>query len=42
MASVDNRRTEDIEIALLLEGIFRRYGFDFRDYARASLKRRLE
>jgi len=26
---------------LLLEGIFRRYGFDFREYAPASLKRRL-
>jgi chemotaxis protein methyltransferase CheR len=32
---------ERIEIDLLLEGIFRRYGFDFRQYAPASLKRRL-
>src|SRR5436853_4072617 len=32
---------EDIEVALLLEGIFRRYGFDFREYAPASLRRRL-
>jgi chemotaxis protein methyltransferase CheR len=32
---------EEIEIALLLEAIFRRYGFDFREYAPASLKRRL-
>ena len=32
---------ERIEIALLLEGVFRRYGFDFREYAPASLKRRL-
>src|SRR5437588_422314 len=32
---------EDIEVALLLEGIFRRYGFDFRQYAPASLRRRL-
>ncbi len=32
---------EQIEIELLLEGIHRRYGFDFRDYAPASLKRRL-
>jgi chemotaxis protein methyltransferase CheR len=31
----------DIEIDLLLEGVFRVYGFDFRQYARASLKRRL-
>jgi chemotaxis protein methyltransferase CheR len=32
---------ERIEIDLLLEGIYRRYGFDFREYAPASLKRRL-
>ncbi|MFN2628056.1 MAG: protein-glutamate O-methyltransferase CheR [Gaiellaceae bacterium] len=30
-----------LEIQLLLEGVFRRYGFDFREYAPASLKRRL-
>lgn len=32
---------EDIEIQLLLEGVFRYYGFDFRNYALASLKRRI-
>jgi chemotaxis protein methyltransferase CheR len=32
---------ESIEIELLLEGIYRQYGFDFREYAPASLKRRL-
>jgi chemotaxis protein methyltransferase CheR len=32
---------ERIEIELLLEAINRRYGFDFREYAQASLKRRL-
>jgi chemotaxis protein methyltransferase CheR len=32
---------EDIEIQLLLEGIYRYYGFDFRNYAMASLKRRI-
>ena len=32
---------EDIEIDLLLEGIYRAHGFDFRDYSRASLKRRI-
>lgn len=32
---------ESVEVDLLLEGIFRRYGFDFREYAPASLKRRL-
>ena len=32
---------ERIEIELLLEGIFRQYGFDFRAYAYASIRRRL-
>ena len=32
---------EAIEIALLLEGVNQHYGFDFRQYARASLRRRL-
>lgn len=32
---------EDIEVKLLLEGIYRYYGFDFRDYALSSLKRRI-
>ncbi len=32
---------EGIEINLLLEAIFQRYGYDFRDYARASVERRL-
>jgi chemotaxis protein methyltransferase CheR len=32
---------EDIEISLLLEGVYRRYGFDFREYAPASLRRRV-
>jgi chemotaxis protein methyltransferase CheR len=32
---------EDIELALLLEGVYRRYGFDFREYAPASLRRRV-
>jgi len=31
----------DIELDLLLEGIHRRYGYDFRHYARASLRRRV-
>ena len=29
-----------LELDLLLEGIQRRYGYDFRGYARSSLKRR--
>jgi chemotaxis protein methyltransferase CheR len=32
---------ETLEIELLLEAVYRRYGFDFREYAPASLKRRL-
>ncbi len=32
---------EDLEIELLLEAVFRHYGYDFRDYAPASLKRRI-
>lgn len=32
---------QDVEVDLLLEGIFRVYGFDFRQYSRASIKRRL-
>lgn len=36
-----SRELERIEVDLLLEGIFRQYGFDFRSYAFASLKRRL-
>lgn len=35
------RDLERIEVDLLLEGIFRHYGFDFRSYAFSSLKRRL-
>ncbi|HEV7746674.1 MAG TPA: protein-glutamate O-methyltransferase CheR [Pyrinomonadaceae bacterium] len=32
---------QDIEIDLLLEGLYRAHGFDFRDYSRGSIKRRL-
>ena len=32
---------ETLEFRLLLEGIYREYGFDFRGYAPASLKRRV-
>jgi chemotaxis protein methyltransferase CheR len=34
-------RLEDLEIDLLLEAIFRQHGFDFRGYARSSLRRRV-
>jgi chemotaxis protein methyltransferase CheR len=32
---------ERVEIELVLEGIYRQYGFDFRSYAYASIRRRL-
>ncbi len=35
------RELEKIELEILLEAIFRRYGYDFRHYAQASLKRRV-
>lgn len=36
-----NYDLEELEIDLLLEGIYRYYGLDLRDYARASMKRRI-
>jgi chemotaxis protein methyltransferase CheR len=32
---------ETLELQLLLEGVYRQYGFDFREYAPSSLKRRV-
>ena len=37
----DADELEQLEIELLLEAVHRRYGFDFREYAPPSLKRRL-
>lgn len=39
--SHSNSDLEEIEIQLLLEGIYRFYGFDFRNYALSSLRRRI-
>jgi chemotaxis protein methyltransferase CheR len=36
-----DRELEGLELELLLEAIYQRYGYDFRGYARASLRRRL-
>lgn len=36
-----SQSVEEIELALLLEGIYRQYGFDFRNYALSSLRRRV-
>jgi chemotaxis protein methyltransferase CheR len=32
---------EALELELLLEAVFRHYGYDFRDYARTSIRRRI-
>jgi chemotaxis protein methyltransferase CheR len=32
---------EELELDLLLEGVYRHYGYDFRNYARTSLRRRI-
>ena len=32
---------DDLELRLLLEGIYQRYGYDFREYARSSIRRRV-
>lgn len=38
---MSTQEVEDLELQLLLEGVYRRYGFDFREYAPASLRRRV-
>jgi chemotaxis protein methyltransferase CheR len=37
----DDEELEDLELSLLTEAVFRRYGLDFRNYALASLRRRV-
>jgi chemotaxis protein methyltransferase CheR len=37
-----SEKLEDIEIELLLEALYQRYHYDFRNYAQASIKRRLK
>jgi chemotaxis protein methyltransferase CheR len=41
MMDLTHATTDEIELPLLLEAIHRRYHYDFRGYARASLRRRL-
>jgi chemotaxis protein methyltransferase CheR len=38
---MDPQAVEQIELTLLLEGIYQRWGYDFRGYSRASLRRRV-
>jgi chemotaxis protein methyltransferase CheR len=40
--TIATEKVEDIEIRLLLEALHSRYHYDFRNYAMASLKRRLK
>jgi len=40
--SLDHQQSRRIELDLLLEAIYRKYGYDFRNYSRASVKRRIE
>ena len=42
MSQPGDQGLKDLEVDLLLEGIFRRYGYDFRNYARPSLQRRIK
>lgn len=42
MTPQSNIDIENLEIRLLLDGIFELYGYDFRDYAPTSLKRRIK
>lgn len=42
MESVTDVSNEQLEIQLLLEAIYRKYGYDFREYSLAHTKRRLE
>jgi len=39
--SMSNVKSEKIEISLLLQAIYLKYGYDFRSYAKASIKRRI-
>lgn len=40
--SRENCELEDVEITLLLEGIYLHYGYDFRNYSRPSIRRRIK
>lgn len=42
LATEEDKLIQSIEIKLLLEAIHLKYGYDFQDYSRAHLKRRLQ
>jgi len=39
---MNKSETTNLEVKLLLEAIYQRYGYDYRNYARASIKRRIQ
>ncbi|MDM8558727.1 protein-glutamate O-methyltransferase CheR [Candidatus Parabeggiatoa sp. HSG14] len=39
---MDDLETQNIELQLLLQAIYLKYGYDFRNYAKASIKRRVQ
>ena len=38
----DDDQTEGVQVRSLLDAVYKRYGLDFRNYARPSIKRRIE
>ncbi len=41
ISDTDTTALEDLEVDLFVDALYRRYGYDFRDYGRASLTRRI-
>jgi chemotaxis protein methyltransferase CheR len=39
---MDDIDTQNIELQLLLQAIYQKYGYDFRNYSKASIKRRIQ
>ena len=39
---MDKNQIENIEMDLLLEAMFKRYGYDFRQYSKSSIRRRIK
>lgn len=39
---MDRKEIENIEVDLLVEAIYRRYGHDFRDYSKSHMRRRIK
>jgi chemotaxis protein methyltransferase CheR len=38
----ENIDIEDIEVQLFIDSLFMKYGYDFRNYSRAHMKRRIQ